>query len=325
MKTFALAPLTVPASAIGLGTMIFHPDTKDRDFALLDAFVAGGGTYIDIAEVYGSTEEYGYSEMVIGDWLAARPGMRERIILTSKGLIPGYCAPIHPPDGAHIDPDSIHRAIDGSLKRLKVECLDIWMFHRDDPSHPVGPLLDALDEELKAGRLKAFGASNWSVARIRKANAYAQKKGRTPMICSSPHFSLAKANEPFWPDTVVTNEQDKAWFNDERFPLIAWSSLGRGFFAHGDPVKHDDPDLVRVFYSDENFTRKQRAHEFADAKGLSMFEVALGYVINQSFPVVALCGPQTPEEVASCTRAGDLTISKAECDWLDLTSDDRPF
>ena len=85
MKTYSLPSINKPVSAIGLGTMIFHPDSKGRDFSLLDAFVANGGTYVDTAEVYGAVEEHGYSEMVIGDWSEANPDMREKIVLATKG------------------------------------------------------------------------------------------------------------------------------------------------------------------------------------------------------------------------------------------------
>lgn len=324
MRTFPLPAIDVPASVIGLGTMIFHPDSRDRDFALLDGYVAAGGTYIDTAEVYGAVEEHGYSETVIGEWLAARPGMRERIILASKGLIPGYCAPLHP-GGASIGPAQIHAAIDGSLARLQSDSLDIWMFHRDDPALEVAPLVDALDEEIQRGRIKAWGASNWTTARLQQAMDYAASAGKARPVASSPHFSLARANEPYWPDTVVTDAADRAWFASTGMPLVAWSSLGRGFFAHGRDGDHSDGELVRVFYSTENFARKERLFEFAAERGCSIFELALAWVTSQEFPVVALCGPQTVAEVADCMRAGALQLSAAERDWLDLASEVQPF
>ena len=324
MKTFTTDFLDIPISKIGLGTMIFHPDTLKRDFALLDAYVENGGTYIDTAEVYGAVEEHGFSEIVIGEWLKQNPNQRKKIVLATKGLITGYCAPLHP-GGAKINPESIHNAILGSLARLQTDYLDIWMFHRDDLSQPVGPLIDALDEEVKQGRIKSYGASNWSVARINEAIQYAKNNNKIPMSSSSPHFSLAKANEPYWPETEILSPEDQKWYTQHNFMTVAWSSLGRGFFAHADPNDKSDSDLVRVFYSKENFTRKDRAIKLSQHKGLSMFEVVLAYVINQPFPVVALTGAQTPEEVKTSTLAGGVDLSEAECQWLDLRSDNKPF
>jgi aryl-alcohol dehydrogenase-like predicted oxidoreductase len=324
MKNYKIDFLEKTISAIGLGTMVFHPDTKTRDFSILNAYVENGGTYIDIAEVYGAVEEHGYSEMVIGDWLEENPNMREKIVLTTKGLIPGYCAPLHP-GGAKINPESIHKAIDGSLKRLKADYLDIWMFHRDDPSLAVGPLVDALDEEVKMGRIKSYGGSNWSTSRIEEAISYALKNNKTPMTSASPNFSLAFANEPFWPDTVITSKADLAWYQQKNFLLVAWSALGRGFFAKADPGDLSDQDLVRVFYSDDNFTRKKRVAEFAEYKNISIYEVALAYVIGQNFPVVALNGAETPEQITNSMQSAKLDLSLDEKNWLDLTTNNKPF
>ena len=317
MKYFSIANSDKKISTIGLGTMIFHPDSKDRDFSILNEFIKQGGTFIDTAEVYGSVEEHGYSEMVIGDWLEENPGVRDKVFIISKGLIPGYCAPIHP-GGAKINPEYIHKAIDGSLKRMKTKYLDLWMFHRDDPNQDDGPLVDALDEEIKAGRIRGYGASNWNVNRIQEAIDYANNNQKTPMQGSSPHFSLALANEPYWPDTVVTDQNDKNWFEKNNFLLVAWSSLGRGFFARGNINYTDDADLVRVFYSEDNFERKDRANSLAKTKGISVYEIAIAYVINQKFPVVALVGAESPEEVITNTKAGSLTLSTEEINWLSL-------
>lgn len=324
MRTIAVPFSDKPVSAIGLGTMVFHPKTRERDCGLLDAFVELGGTYIDTAEVYGAVEEHGYSEEVIGTWLHANPQTRDNIVLASKGLIPGYCKPLYP-GGAEISPASIHKAIDGSLGRLKTDYLDIWMFHRDAPDLPVGPLVDALDEEVRAGRIRAYGASNWTTARIDDAIAYAHAKGKAPMTSCSDNFSLAIANEPYWPNTAFVREADRAWFAEKQFLLVAWSALGRGFFSHGDPGNRNDADLVRTFYSRGNFERKRRAEELAAQKGLSLFQVALAYVLSQPFPVVALNGAQTKEHIASSAAASDVRLTPGECAWLDLSSNVEPL
>ena len=133
---------------------------------------------------------------------------------------------------------------------------------------------------------------------------------------SSRHFSLALANEPYWPDTVVTDQNDKNWLEKNNFLLVAWSSLGRGFFAKGNKNYIDDDNLVRVFYSDDNFERKDRANSLAKTKGVSIYEIAIAYVLNQKFPVVALVGAESPEEVITKTKAGSLSLSTEEIDWI---------
>jgi len=102
------------------------------------------------------------------------------------------------------------------------------------------------------------------------------------------------------------------------FLLVAWSSLGRGFFARANKNYTDDADLVRVFYSKENFEKKDRASTLAKIKGISIYEIAIAYVINQKFPVVALVGAESPEEIITNTKAGSLTLSPEEINWLDL-------
>jgi aryl-alcohol dehydrogenase-like predicted oxidoreductase len=318
MRTFHLTNISKPVSVVGLGTMIFAPPKKDLAFDLLDLFVDQGGTFVDTAEIYGDPEEYGYSEKTIGMWLEERQN-REDIVLMSKGCIPGTCKPIHP-NGLEITPRHIHDAISGSLERLKTDYLDLWMFHRDAPEKPVEELVQAVNAEIEDGRIKAWGGSNWTVARIIEANEYAKRRGLAGMSASSPHFSLALANEAYWPDTVVTTPDDKQWYLDSQLPLIAWSSLGRGFFSHGSPDYTADENLVRTFYSEDNFERKRRAGELGAKAELKDIEIALAYVTNQKFPAIALVGPQTKEELLSCIKGADYRLTDTEIDWLELKS-----
>jgi len=316
MKKIKIPYLDKEVSVLGSGTMIFAPNKKELSFSILDRFVQNGGTLIDTAEIYGDPEEYGYSETTIGMWFEERKN-RDDVVLLTKGCIPGTCKPIHP-NGLDISPKCIHDAISGSLERLKTDYIDIWMLHRDDPSKPVGPIVEALNEEIKKGRIRAYGGSNWSVKRIEEANKYAMENGLIGMSASSPHFCLAVAKEPYWPNTTVVTAEDKAWYEKNDFPLFAWSSTGRGFFAKGDRTYTEDPNLVRVYYNEENFEKLKRAEELGKKKGLNRIEIALAYVINQKFPVVALVGPASDEEMKSCIKAADTVLTQEEIDWLEL-------
>ena len=318
MKTHDIRPLDKPVSALGMGTKHFCHTTKQRHFAQLDAFVACGGTYLDTAEIYGCEDSKGCAEAVIGDWLAARKGARDKIIIAAKGVIPDACKERNPYDNDHsaITPDAVHRSIGAAISRLGVKYLDLWMFHRDSPELPVGPLVDALHKEMRDGRILAYGASNWQTWRIQEALDYARAAGENKMIASSPHYSLARANEPYYRGCISACENDLQWHAEHNFLMVAWASMGGGFFARGDRADRSDANLARVFYSDANFARKERAEQLAAQKNTTAPEIALSYVISHDFPVVALCGARTTSEVESAARATETTLSASEREWL---------
>jgi aryl-alcohol dehydrogenase-like predicted oxidoreductase len=315
MRTFKLEATNKNSSVLGLGTMIFAPNKKDLCFEILENFTSNGGTFIDTAEIYGDPEEHGYSEQTLGMWFD-EVGKREEIVLCSKGLIPDTCNPIHP-NGLKITPEHIHSAISGSLDRLKTDYLDVWLFHRDDESLEVGPLVEACVEEIEQGRIRAYGGSNWTTRRIQEARNYAESHGMQPMSLSSPHFSLAVAKEPYWPNTVVVTNEEKQWYKKNNFPLLAWSSLGRGFIAKGSPNFTEDENLVRVYYNEENFNRLSRADIIGKKYGLNRIETALAYVLSQSFPTIALVGAANKREMLSCIKAAEIIFDSREISYLE--------
>ena len=319
MKMIQIPGVKKPISVLGLGTMIFAPEKKGLCFDILDGFVSKGGTLIDTAEVYGDPEEHGYSEITIGMWLEERK-CRNDVAIVTKGCIPETCKPIHP-NGLDITPEHIHAAISGSLERLKTDYIDLWLLHRDDETKPVGPLVEALNKELSKGTIKAFGGSNWSTKRIEEANKFAEDRGFIGMSALSNHFCLANSKEPYWPNTVSVDDEDKEWHFNKQLPLLAWSSTGRGFFAKGDPEYLEDPNLVRVYYNDDNFEKLRRAEKLGQSKGLTRIEIAIAYVLSQEFPVVALVGVENDEQIQSCIKAMDANLTKAEIDWLTLQTD----
>lgn len=320
MKKIKIPNLTKELSVLGLGTMIFAPNKKELSFGILDNFVDNGGTLIDTAEIYGDPEQYGYSEATIGMWFESRR-KREEVVLLTKGCIPNSCKPIHP-EGLEISPRCINTAIEGSLKRLKTDYIDIWLLHRDDTSKEVGPIVEALNQQIRKGNILSYGGSNWTRVRIDEANTYAKEKGLIGMSASSPHFCLANTIEPYFgSSTVETSKEDKEWHIKNNFPLFAWSALGRGFFAKGDRNFDGDPNLVRVYYSEENFEKLRRAEELGKAKGLTRAEIAIAYVVNQKFPVSALVGPSNNAHMLSCIKGANGILSDKEIQWLELKID----
>ena len=220
MESLRLEPLELPLSRLALGTLGFSLRTRDRDYALFDAWLEAGGTVIDTAHVY----EDGDAERVLGRWLADRPGARERVVLVTKGAHPDG-------DRRRVTPDDIAADLRDSMERLGGP-VDLYLLHRDDPDVEVGEIVDALDAHRRAGEIRAFGVSNWTLPRIEEANAYAAERGVAGIACNSPHLSLAVQNEPPWAGCLsATDVESRAWHARTGLPLLAWSAQGGGFFA----------------------------------------------------------------------------------------------
>ena len=148
------------------------------------------------------------------------------------------------------------------LARLQTDYLDIYMLHRDNPSLPAGAFIEALNAELRAGRVRAFGASNWSIERVEEANRYAQERGLVGFAAMSNNFSLARMVEPVWAGCIAASDpESRAWLTERQLPLMPWSSQARGFFTgRAAPDRRDDPELVRCWYSPDNFARLERVN-----------------------------------------------------------------
>jgi aryl-alcohol dehydrogenase-like predicted oxidoreductase len=197
------------------------------------------------------------------------------------------------------------------------------MMHSDRPATPVGELIDCLNEHLRAGRIRAFGGSNWSPARIDAANAYAREHNLVGFAASSPNLSLAQWNEPMWPRCLSANDPlSKAWYAARQMPLFAWSSQATGFFTGRyrpeDCVIPSLAPIVHTWFNEDNWQRLERARQLAAQKGVTAAEIALAYVLCQPFPVFALVGPQSIDELREVLPALDIQLSPAEMRWLNL-------
>ena len=165
----SLAVFPICLGAASLGTESNRSDA----FALLDAYTAAGGNFIDTARVYSDwiPGERQRSEKIIGEWISTRNN-RTHIVLATKGAHPDLTHPIPRVTPADIDAD-----LTESLRHLRTEYIDLYWLHRDDPIQPVGPILDTLERHRRAGRIRAYGCSNWSAARITAAAQYATAAG----------------------------------------------------------------------------------------------------------------------------------------------------
>ncbi len=314
-----------PISRLVLGTMIINTGDLERSFELLDAALEFGCTTIDTAHVYGG----GNSERAIGRWLEER-GNRDKVVVLSKGAH-------HNSDRKRVTPFDIASDLHDSLARLRTDYIDIYMLHRDDTDVPVGPIVEALNEHLEAGRIRAIGGSNWTHQRIQEANEYASAHGLVPFAASSPNYSLVEqVEDPWGPGCVGLGGPDqakaRAWYEKTQLPIFAYSSLGRGFFSgritreNFEESKEDgviDGACLRAYCHEVNFKRLDRVQILAEEKGMTVPQIATAYIMNQPLNVFALVGAANRDEFKANAAACELKLTPEECAWLDLRSDGR--
>jgi len=322
MQYGALDGISQPISRVVQGTGALIEMEETQSFTLLDAVFEAGINAFDTAHVYG----YGTVERVLGQWLHER-GLRDRVVIIDKGAH-------HSLDRKRVTPFDITSDLHDSLARLKTDYIDIYILHRDDPTQPVGPIVEILNEHQRAGKIRVFGGSNWSHGRIRDANAYAAAHDLTPFAVSSVAFSLAEMIHEPWPDCISiagdVGAAARAWYTEQAIPILAWSSLAGGFLSGRFTAENvaaftNEADLraLHAYGSEANFRRLARARELAAERDVTLAQIAVAYVLNQPLDVYALIAPVNRTEVAQNIAAAELRLTPDELAWLDLRADTR--
>ena len=303
-----------PVSRLVQGTVMINSNEIDKGFELLDAVYELGCTTFDTAHVYGG----GDNERSVGRWVNER-GLRDKIVMIGKGAH-------HSGDRRRVTPFDIASDIHDSLARFKFDYIDLYLLHRDDPSVPVGPIVEALNEHMRAGRIRAFGGSNWTADRLRQANEYASANGLTPFAAGSPNFSLAEMVEEPWDECISiggpTQAQQREWYLEAKMPVFAWSSLAGGFFSGRltpeNVDEHKGSLYHRCYVSDDNLRRLDRVRQMAGEKGLTVPQVAMAYIMNTPLDVYALVGCATRGEFQANLDALNVKLTAEEMASLDL-------
>ncbi len=275
-----------------------------RASVMFDDYFERGGNCFDTAHYYFG----GKSERTLGWWVRSR-GVRDEVVILDKGA--------HSP---HCYPEYVTQNLIESLERLQMDYVDIYMLHRDNPEVPVGEFVDVLNEHHRAGRIRAFGGSNWTIQRVEAANEYARRHGLVGFSAISNNLSLARMVSPFWEGVVSSSDaESRAWFTRTQMPLMPWSSQARGFFTGRIPKEYPAVDeSIRAWHSEDNFERRERVFQLARERGILPVSIVLAYVLCQPFPTFPLIGPRTLEETRTSFLALDLQLTPTELHWLNL-------
>ncbi len=308
-------------SVICLGVAEFGSKISDEEsFAMLDDFVAAGGNCADSAHIYAAwlPNGWGQSERTLGAWLKAR--RPQDFFVATKGGHPD----LQNMSNSRLASECIAQDLEESLDRLQRDTVDLYWLHRDDPQVPVGEIIDALNDLIRARKIKAIGASNWSAARIEAANQYAAQNDLVGFCASQIGWSLAEVN----PDvrgaalTIQMDDELLNWHRQHRFPVMAYSSQANGFFHYLLPDENAETTpkqqaLAKSYLSDKNRARYQRATQLAQRLNRTAPEVALAYNWSQNFPSVAIVGATKKEQLQETLRAADLQLSPDDVAFLE--------
>jgi aryl-alcohol dehydrogenase-like predicted oxidoreductase len=279
--------------------------TADRDesFAVLDAYAAAGGNFIDTADVYmagAPGNSGGESETIIGEWLAARTGMRDDIVIATKvGKLAGL---------DNLRAETIHAAADNSLQRLGVETIDLYYAHFDDTETPLAETLGAFGELIEAGKVRHIAASNYSGARLTEALETAEREGLPRYVALQPHYNLMeRAYED--DQRQVCERQELACF-----PFF---SLAKGFLTGKYRPGGEQVDSPRAAgaaqYLDKRGERMLSALDrVAGAHGVEPAAVAIAWLREQPTVLAPIASARNTDQLGPLLTAVELDLSADE-------------
>ncbi|TDC37537.1 aldo/keto reductase [Micromonospora sp. 15K316] len=319
MRYRTLGATGTVVSTLCLGTMTFGSETDEAgSFAQLDRFVEAGGTFIDTADVYSA----GVSEEIVGRWLRARPGMRDRVVLATKGRFsmgPGA-------NDAGLSRVHLTRALEASLRRLGVEAVDLYQAHAWDPLTPLPETLRFFDDAIRAGKIRYAGVSNFTGWQLQKAALLTQHLGLNPIVTLQPQYNLLAREIEFELVPVCENEG---------IGILPWSPLGGGWLTGkyrrdtpptGATRLGENPERGVEAYAGRNAQDRtwrviDAVRRVADDRGVSMSAVALAWLAARPAVTSVILGARTAEQLDDNLTAADLTLDAEQIRLLDEASD----
>lgn len=306
---------------IGLGTLNAGVkwDGKDAD-SVFDAYVSMGGNLIDTARVYQDwiPGEIGRSERVVGDWLA-RSGKRNEIILMTKGGHPVY---LKEGDDLHLSrmaETDMRKDLELSLRALRTETIDIYLYHRDDLKQPVEQLIDVMERFRKEGKIRFYGCSNWTAPRIREAQAYSKRMGYTGFVVDEAFLNPALKHMNPLPDNTLVYCKDElaAYHSEPDAPLVvSYYSVASGYFHKylngGEAAVTGNP-----YDTPKNRLIAERVKTLAEQYRCGITQVLLAWFSVREYPCVALYGPGRIEQLTEAMETPLIPFAADDLQTLD--------
>jgi aryl-alcohol dehydrogenase-like predicted oxidoreductase len=307
MELVDLGPLRV--SRLCLGTMLTGGKTPPREaHRILDAFVAAGHNFVDTADTYGD----GASERTLAPWLANH---RHEVVLATKVRFA-----VSDPGGEGLAPERIVAACDASLRRLGTDVIDLYIVHGPDPDVPIEASLEALDGLVRAGKVRALGASNFPAWLLAWAVAVQDREGWAPFEGLQAQYSLVERSIEL---------ELLPFCRAARLGVLPWGPLGAGFLSGryergarppaGSRLGEATDDLEEAIHrrgTEANFRAVDEARAVAGELGATVPQVALAWLLAQPGVTAPVIGPRTLEQAEDLLPAADLRLTAEQVERL---------
>ncbi len=296
LPTRPLGDSGLQVSVLGLGCNNFGRRVDlEATRAVVDAALAEGVTFLDTADIYGGS---GASEELLGQVLEGR---RDEVVLATK-----FGMDMGDGKGPRGSRDYILRAIEASLRRLRTEVVDVYWYHQPDGTTPIAETLQTLDELIRAGTVRAIGASNFSAQQIEEADAVSRERGFARFVAIQNEYSL-----------MVREAEQEVLPACERlglgfvpyFPLASGLLTGKYRRGEGAPAGTRLAGRDQVA-SDEQFALLDELERYADERGLSVLDVAIGGLLVRPVVSSVIAGATNPEQVRANAAAARWTPSE---------------
>ncbi|MEV4624283.1 aldo/keto reductase [Asanoa sp. NPDC049573] len=308
-------------STLCLGTMTFGNETDEAgSHAQLDRFVEAGGTFLDTADVYSR----GISEEIVGRWLRGRPGVRDNLVIATKGRFPmGEGG-----NDAGLSRLHLTKALDASLGRLGVDAIDLYQAHAWDPMTPIEETLRFFDDAVRAGKIRYVGVSNFVGWQLQKAVLLARFAGLAPIVTVQPQYNLLARDIEHEVMPVCVNEG---------IGILPWSPLGGGWLTGkyrrddlptGATRLGENPNRGVEAYAGRNAAEQtwqvvDAVRAIAESRGVSMAAVSLAWLVDRPAVTSVILGARTVEQLDDNLTAADLVLTDDERARLDEASAPR--
>lgn len=288
-----------------LGTTYFGDGISESDaLAMMDRFRELGGTHIDTARFYAG----GKAEEIVGRWQKSRNATE--MLIGTKGGFPAA----ETPTVMRLSEEEIRSDLEQSLIALQTETVDFYWLHRDDVKIPAGQIIEMMNQLVKEGKIKKFGASNWTVRRIAQAQAYAGEHGLIGFSASQIRFSPALLNAPMF-GLVGMDKEEFAYYQEQQMPVVAYSSQAKGFFSKMDALGEAglSPKAKERYLSEKNLETLQVIQRLARKYQVSVAAVICGAFCSIEVPeVFPIIGSSKILQLTDTLEGADLVLTEEE-------------